>query len=492
MRTNLLLVSALALVATLPAHAQRGRGSQQGPPVKLHKNDIDATYIEVPVPPGESQYAKLDGRRMKQFVDEITGVARKDRDSGNRYWGRIAGSKADAEVEDLVAARFKEFGLADVHKQSFDLPPQWWPLDWDVRGTGSAAGLTFKTAFPGMRAPATPAAGVDLDVVWVGIGSELDFAGRDVKGKIAFIHSEPKPSGFQHTAAFTGALQRAADKGAAAVIVNISIPGNVTNEGASAPGVPTFLIGSQDAAALEKAMASAPVRLHLKLATEMRPGLKDASVWGTLPGATDEEIVVIAHHDSFFEGAFDNASGMATMLGMAEYYAKTPQAQRKRTLKFVTTAAHHAGSPGTAWMHQNKETALAKTVLMINCEHTSITQIYEYGPALRRSNDINARRWWVHGSDALASIALNSWKTFGVTVFDGMETLASGDMGSVSRDLPTIQLIVSPIFYHSDHDTPDTVPAQGLAATARAYAKIIDEVNKLERPALAPVRMSQH
>ena len=460
--------------------------------MKLHKNDIDATYIEVPVPPGESQYAKLDGRRMKQFVDEITGVARKDRDSGNRYWGRIAGSKADAEVEDLVAARFKEFGLADVHKQSFDLPPQWWPLDWEVRGSGPTAGLTFKTAFPGMRATATPAAGIDLDVVWVGIGSELDFAGRDVKGKIAFIHSEPKPSGFQHTAAFTGALQRAADKGAAAVIVNISIPGNVTNEGASAPGVPTFLIGSQDAAALEKAMASAPVRLHLKLATEMRPGLKDASVWGTLPGATDEEIVVIAHHDSFFEGAFDNASGMATMLGMAEYYAKIPQAQRKRTLKFVTTAAHHAGSPGTAWMHQNKETALAKTVLMINCEHTSITQVYEYGPALRRSNDINARRWWVHGSDALAAIALNAWKTFGVTVFDGMETAASGDMGSVSRDLPTIQLIVSPIFYHSDHDTPDTVPAQGLAATARAYAKIIDEVNKLERPAFAPARTSQH
>ena len=460
--------------------------------MKLHKNDIEATYIEVPVPPGESQYAKLDGRRMKQFVDEITGVARKDRDSGNRYWGRIAGSKADAEVEDLVAARFKEFGLVDVHKQSFDLPPQWWPLDWEVRGSGPTAGLTFKTAFPGMRATATPAAGIDLDVVWVGIGSELDFAGRDVKGKIAFIHSEPKPSGFQHTAAFTGALQRAADKGAAAVIVNISIPGNVTNEGASAPGVPTFLIGSQDAAALEKAMASAPVKLHLKLTTEMRAGLKDASVWGTLPGATDEEIVVIAHHDSFFEGAFDNASGMATMLGMAEYYAKIPQAQRKRTLKFVTTAAHHAGSPGTAWMHQNKETALAKTVLMINCEHTSITQIYEYGPALRRSNDINARRWWVHGSDALAAIALNAWKTFGVTVFDGMETAASGDMGSVSRDLPTIQLIVSPIFYHSDHDTPDTVPAQGLAATARAYAKIIDEVNKLERPAFAPARTSQH
>ena len=58
----------------------------------MHKNDLDASYIEVPVPPGQQQYAKLDGRRMKQWVNDITGVARNDRDSGNKYWGRIAGS----------------------------------------------------------------------------------------------------------------------------------------------------------------------------------------------------------------------------------------------------------------------------------------------------------------------------------------------------------------------------------------------------------------
>jgi len=33
---------------------------------------------------------------------------------------------------------------------------------------------------------------------------------------LAFIHSEPKPGAFPHTAAFTGALKRAADHGAAA------------------------------------------------------------------------------------------------------------------------------------------------------------------------------------------------------------------------------------------------------------------------------------
>ena len=36
------------------------------------------------------------------------------------------------------------------------------------------------------------------------------------------------------------------------------------------------------------------------------------------------------------------------------------------------------------------------------------------------------------------------------------------------------------MYFHSDEETPDTVPWTGLEATTRAYAKIIDEVNKLE------------
>ena len=70
---------------------------------------------------------------------------------------------------------------------------------------------------------------------------------------------------------------------------------------------------------------------------ETRTGLKTANVWGVLPGATDENIAVMAHTDSFFEGAMDNASGMATMVALAEHYAKMPKAQRRRTMTFFTT-----------------------------------------------------------------------------------------------------------------------------------------------------------
>jgi hypothetical protein len=35
------------------------------------------------------------------------------------------------------------------------------------------------------------------------------------------------------------------------------------------------------------------------------------------------------------------------------------------------------------------------------------------------------------------------------------------------------------MFFHTDAETPETVPWTGLEATTRAYARIVDEVNKL-------------
>jgi Zn-dependent M28 family amino/carboxypeptidase len=194
----------------------------------------------------------------------------------------------------------------------------------------------------------------------------------------------------------------------------------------------------------------------------------------------------MAHHDSFFEGALDNASGMAVMMGLAEYFAKIPKTQRRRTLKFVTTAGHHAGSFGTLWMHDSRATFLAKTALMINCEHVSVVQAYfdRIKPELRKSTNIDARRWFVNGSDKMAEIVINTYKTFGVTIYDVMDPFTTGDMSHCDHDAPAIQLIESAVFYHTNHDTPEIVPEPGLEAVARSYAKIIDQINKLDRKEL--------
>ena len=76
------------------------------------------------------------------------------------------------------------------------------------------------------------------------------------------------------------------------------------------------------------------------------PNLKTALVWGSIKGSTDETIYLIAHRDGWFDAAGDNASGVASILGLAEFYAKQPPAQRRRTLVFVGLDGHH--NSGTA------------------------------------------------------------------------------------------------------------------------------------------------
>src|SRR6516225_11405598 len=44
---------------------------------------------------------------------------------------------------------------------------------------------------------------------------------------------------------------------------------------------------------------------------------------------------------------------------------------------------------------------------------------------------------------------------------------------------PSLQLIEGNLYWHSDRETADVVPATGLAASTRAYAKIIADVNAL-------------
>lgn len=463
----------LALVAA-GAVAQAQRGAPR-PEVKPHTFDIESSYIRMPLPAGDERYGPIDGYRMKEHVRALTAIARTHHEAGERYWGRLLGSKADAEAEEYIAAKFREFGL-DVRMQPVSLAPQWRATDWSLTADGSGATLTPTSVYPARDSVSTPAAGLDLEVVWVGFGSELDYAGRDVTGKLVFLHSDPRPNAFQGTARSTGAVQRAVEKGAAAVLVNVNIPGNVTNSFAAAPKVPTFSIGSADADALKALMVKGPVTVKMTLAAEHQSGLPSHNVWGTLPGTSTEEIIIIAHHDGLFEGAFDNASGVATMLGLAEYFAAAPRAERTRTINFVATAGRQGGNAIKA-----QRDTMNNAVLIINSEHTAITQMSQFGAAgIFKTTATSARRWWINGSDALASVVFDAYKKFGVAIWD-WDMYDGGGIGPFAREVTSIQLLDSPVYHSSDHDRADIVPAPGLEAVARAYASIIDQTENMSR-----------
>src|SRR5207248_7475192 len=121
-----------------------------------------------------------------------------------------------------------------------------------ITGTGNGKTLRLDgSAQPAYRTSATPPAGLDLEAVYVGLGSEADFAGRDVKGKAVFTFNrrDSRPE---------GALQRADAKGAAAIFEVQMMPGNMRYQPYPArTSVPTFTPGGDDGYAVRDLIGQA-------------------------------------------------------------------------------------------------------------------------------------------------------------------------------------------------------------------------------------------
>jgi hypothetical protein len=246
----------------------------------------------------------------------------------------------------------------------------------------------------------------------------------------------------------------------------------------------TNTVGLEDGNAARELMeAGQRVTVRLRLSIESRPNLKPSAVWGVLPGRTDENILVIAHTDGFWEAAVDNASGVAAMLGLAEYFSQIPQARRRRTITFMSPVGHHV-TPDVSLqrLHETGAAFFAKTALIINAEHVTTTQTYLFGSLLRKSNAATAHRFFVGRSQRLARILVDDFQLFGVGLYELPSTRygVAGDLVKLIDDAPGIEVIESNAFYHSNMDTPDVIPAPGLESITRAYAKIIDDINRLD------------
>src|SRR5688500_4489929 len=152
-------------------------------------SEVQDAALQWPLPPGAEKYADIDGRRMLAYVEEQAEISRRYRDQVHpKYWGRIIGSSADAESAEWLEEKLDDIGLEDVHTQPIDLPPQWFPGTYQVTITAGGRSVELTSAQPFFHAVGTPPEGLELEAVYVGLGSEADFAGRDVRGKVVFTY----------------------------------------------------------------------------------------------------------------------------------------------------------------------------------------------------------------------------------------------------------------------------------------------------------------
>ena len=443
-------------------------------------------YLRWPLPAGDEKYASVKGEDLKKIELQIVAISEKSKADGNQLWGRIAGTEYDHMAGDWVKKDFERIGL-DVHQEKQSLPPEWFPTHWTAAVEFDGKSLPVTSAMPIPNSVGTNGKSLDVPIVYLDQGWPADFKGRDVRGKAVLMYSLATPGGEDQVRIWGGAPERAAAAGAALVIEMLSLPGGATNfHGNAAPGVPSIVVSYDEGLAIQQAIeAGKDPKFNLNLTVEEKAGLTTETTWGILPGMTDEKIIFLAHHDAYFDGAMDNATGMALEHYIAEYWAKKPKSERRRTMVFMDTPLHHTftikeplTNVGARWLRDNVDKLFPNTVTVFNCEHTTETQFDMFGAGIMSTNTTVAHPFWVDGSEDYKKMIKSTLREFGVATYTIREPAPGGELGQTQfyRTFPAFHIINRHI-YHTTMDTPDWTPAAGQESSARAYLKILDTLN---------------
>ncbi|WP_285763345.1 M28 family peptidase [Biformimicrobium ophioploci] len=439
----------------------------------------DSAYPDWPLQPHQQRYAAVSGERMKRWVEQISDIALQSQRDGHQYWGRLPGTQYDRMTMDLMAAELKRLGFS-LESVPFRIPEDWRPRQWQASYALGDRRIPLHSAFPVGKTAGTAGKTIEAEAVWVGIGASPDFLGRDVRGKAVVIYSTFVPGGRSHSASdrarIFNANRRASELGAAMIINVMAVPGDGRFNPLGAPparyGVPLITINQDEGFRLRDALGRGEkITVSLNLSIDILRDVPTNLLVARLPGTTDEDIVLAAHTDGFFQGAMDNASGLASGLEIARFYASQPRQQRSRNLVFMLFPDHHHGEHGLKQFERTY--TWDKVGIVLTLEHPAQTQLYWYNDDLMTSNAIGAFRWHVTGSNLLEAIVKDSLREFGVSIYTEMNPRPK-----LTRQAPGFH-IIDHVIYHTTLDVPELVPAEGLERSTRAFLSIIDRVNTL-------------
>jgi len=277
----------------------------------------------------------IDVAMLRRVVDAISSV-------GSHPLGfRATGTPEDHEVTGFVAAEMRTIGLANVGFEDV-------PVDaWRFRGASVSVegGSRFECAsLAGV--PATPGRGVTGELVFVGDGRRDRLGRLDLAGKVALVDWRRASVWISEIGLELGM------RGAAAIVV-ACLDGAARFQGQDALGTsvarwhpaapPLVTIRKADGLELVGLCRSGTPRVTVALDVEIDREAKGRNVVGVLsPEKRGAPIVVGAHHDGWFSGAFDNASGVASMLAIAKALVEADW-RPSRPIWFVSHTAEEYG-----------------------------------------------------------------------------------------------------------------------------------------------------
>lgn len=249
------------------------------------------------------------------------------------------------------------------------------------------------------------------DAVYLNYGSEDDFKGQDVQGKLIIVKAGTPETKDARAKFYAGRAKRALAKsmGAMALIELGEVDEDTFNRYAHYFNEPKTSLKSEEETEsfvhmwmIDKGMAAAasldassPIKVDLKIEGIVTEKISSRNVVGYLEGSDpklkDEFVIYSAHYDhvgigkpnaendSIYNGARDNAIGTVTVLSVAENFAKYPT---KRSALFILFTGEEKGLLGSQYYVENPVMPLDKMVYCFNSDgagYNDTTKITIFG-----------------------------------------------------------------------------------------------------------------
>lgn len=262
-------------------------------------------------------------------------------------WVKLSGTAEEREALGFLQQRMEDYGFRTeviLHDAFISLP-------------GKASVLVDGkpvTAITQSFSLSSPPGGLSGVPVYIGHGSEADFAGKDLRGRILLMEGMATPA----------TAQRATRAGAAGHL-HIShhehihemcispvwgSPGNSTLAGM--PATVVCSVNNADGGAIRDALAAGKqpvVTLNAEVDTGWRKTPILVADLDGPGGPADPFVLLSGHHDTWYFGVMDNGSANAGMMEVARLCAQR-RGQMKRGLRVCFWSGHsHGRYSGSAW-----------------------------------------------------------------------------------------------------------------------------------------------
>lgn len=256
---------------------------------------------------------------------------------------RVAGTHNEVKAARFIKGKFEEIGLENVRLESFSV------IRRDYKDCQLKMLEPFIKIVPCASAGtslSTPTDGITSEVIDAGFGTLGDFeklrrAGIETNGKIALIERSDRLTYWLDVP-----CHLAKEFGVVAVIFTSTLPDHLAfrKEAFPFPTLPTVYVPYVEAQNLRKLLRKEIVKVNLINVIDTDENGTSYNVTAEIIGSKypKEVITITAHHDSWFGGANDNASGVAAILGIAKTLKE--RYKPKRTIKFISFGAEESGS----------------------------------------------------------------------------------------------------------------------------------------------------